>query len=61
MKNYLQQVYRMNAIGRASVQTSKFPGLKLRLTPNQPKPTKKNVKRNLLKNTKRKNNGKKKY
>ena len=51
----------MNAIGRASVQTSKFPGLKLRLTPNQPKPTKKNVKRNLLKNTKRKNNGKKKY
>ena len=51
----------MNVIGRASVQTSKFPGLKLRLTPNHPKPTKRNVKRSLLKNTKKKNNGKKKY
>ena len=51
----------MNAIGRCSVQTSKFPGMKLRLTQNQPVPTKRNTKRELLKNTKRINNGKKKY
>lgn len=41
----------MNVLGRASVQTSKFPGLKLRLTKNQP--TKKTTKKVLLKNVKR--------
>ena len=43
----------MNVLGRASVRTSKFPGLKLRLTPNQPKPSKRKIKRKLLKGVKR--------
>ena len=43
----------MNILGRASLQTSKFPGIKLRLTPNQPKPTKRKTKKVLLKGVKR--------
>ena len=38
----------MNIIGRSSIQTSKFPGLKLRLNPNQPKPTRKHNDKSLL-------------
>ena len=38
----------MNILGRASVQTSKFPGLKLRLTKNQPtKKTTKNIRKTM--------------
>ena len=49
----------MNVLGRSSIQTSKFPGLKLRLTPNQPKHNGKHTKRSLLKNTKKNNTIKK--
>tara|TARA_R110002020_G_scaffold377713_3_gene588812 strand:+ start:470 stop:634 length:165 start_codon:yes stop_codon:yes gene_type:complete len=45
----------MNIIGRSSIKTSRFPGLKLRITPNQPKQNGKHTKRSLLKNTKKNN------
>ena len=49
----------MNIIGRSSLRTSRYPGIKLRLNPNQPKPNRKHTKRVLLKNTKKNNINKK--
>ena len=59
LKNIYQLIYKMNIIGRSSIKTSRFPGLKLRLTPNQPKHNGKHTKRSLLKNTKKINRIKK--